>query len=312
MGKSKVLVVGGTGYIGRKIVKASLAEGHETYVLQRPEIGLDIEKLETLLSFKRRGARLLGGSFNDPKSLVEAVKQVDVVICTMSGVHFRSHNLLLQLKLVDAIKEAGNVKRFLPSEFGMDPALMGHALEPGRVTFDEKMVVRKAIEEANIPFTYVVANCFGGYFAGNLSQLERLTPPKDKVFLYGDGNVKVVYMDEDDIAAYTIKAIDDPRTLNKTLYIRPPDNILTQSELIQKWETLSRKKLQKISISADDFLASMKGLDLAGQVGVGHFYHIFYEGCLTNFEIGEGGEEASKLYPQVEYTRMEDYLKIYV
>ncbi|KAK8998006.1 hypothetical protein V6N11_012540 [Hibiscus sabdariffa] len=194
----------------------------------------------------------------------------------------------------------------------MDPALMGHALEPGRVTFDEKMVVRKAIEEANIPFTYVVANCFGGYFAGNLSQLERLTPPKDKVFLYGDGNVKVVYMDEDDIAAYTIKAIDDPRTLNKTLYIRPPDNILTQSELIQKWETLSRKKLQKISISADDFLASMKGLDLAGQVGVGHFYHIFYEGCLTNFEIGEGGEEASKLYPQVEYTRMEDYLKIYV
>ncbi|KAK8479379.1 hypothetical protein V6N11_066329 [Hibiscus sabdariffa] len=110
MGKSKVLVVGGTGYIGRKIVKASLAEGHETYVLQRPEIGLDIEKLETLLSFKRQGARLLEGSFNDPKSLVDAVKQVDVVICTMSGVHFRSHNLLLQLKLVDAIKEAGNVK----------------------------------------------------------------------------------------------------------------------------------------------------------------------------------------------------------
>ncbi|KAE8672214.1 Bifunctional pinoresinol-lariciresinol reductase [Hibiscus syriacus] len=311
MGKSKVLVVGGTGYIGRRIVKASLAEGHETYVLQRPEIGLDIEKLETLLSFKRQGAHLIEGSFNDHKRLVEAVKQVDVVICTMSGVHFRSHNLLLQLKLVDAIKEAGNVKRFFPSEFGMDPSRMGHALEPGRVSFDEKMAVRKAIEDANIPFTYVVANCFAGYFVGNLSQLERLTPPKDKVFLYGDGNVKAVYMDENDVATYTIKAIDDPRTLNKTLYIRPPDNILAQSQLIQKWETLTGRKLQKISISADDFLASMKGLDLAGQVGVGHFYHIFYEGCLTNFEIG-GGEEASQLYPQVEYTRMEDYLKIYV
>ncbi|TYH59007.1 hypothetical protein ES332_D08G194400v1 [Gossypium tomentosum] len=244
MGKSKVLVVGGTGYIGRRIVKASLAEGHETYVLQRPEIGLDIDKLQILLSFKKQGAHLIEGSFNDHKSLVDAVKQVDVVICTMSGVHFRSHNILLQLKLVEAIKEAGNVKRFLPSEFGMDPARMGHALEPGRVTFDEKMVVRKAIEEANIPFTYVIANCFAGYFVGNLSQLGRLTPPKDKVYLYGDGNVK--------------------------------------------------------------------GFDLAGQVGVGHFYHIFYEGCLTNFEIGEGSEEASKLYPQVEYTRMDDYMKIYV
>ncbi|KAK3014022.1 hypothetical protein RJ639_008655, partial [Escallonia herrerae] len=190
MAKSKVLVVGGTGYIGKRIVKACLAQGYPTYVLQRAEIGLDIDKLQMLLSFKEQGARLIEGSFSDHGSLVNAVKQVDVVVCAMSGVHFRSHNILMQLKLVDAIKEAGNVKRFLPSEFGMDPAQMGHALEPGRVTFDEKMTVRKAIEDANIPFTYVSANCFGGYFAGNLSQLGSLLPPRDKVCIYGDGNAK--------------------------------------------------------------------------------------------------------------------------
>lgn len=69
----------------------------------------------------------------------------------------------------------------------------------------------------------------------------------------------VVFMDEDDIATYTIKTIDDPRTLNKTLYLRPPENILSQRELVEKWEILCGKKLEKISISADDFLASMKG-----------------------------------------------------
>jgi len=42
----------------------------------------------------------------------------------------------------------------------------------------------------------------------------------------------------------------------------------------------------------------------AQQVGVGHFYHIFCEGCLTNFEIGEDGEEASQLYSEVQYARM--------
>ncbi|PKI49969.1 hypothetical protein CRG98_029643 [Punica granatum] len=243
MAKSKVLVVGGTGYIGRRIVKASLEQGYPTYVLQRPEIGLDVDKVQILLSFKKQGARLVEGSFSDIQSLIEVVKQVDVVICTMSGVHFRSHNILLQLKLVEAIKAAGNVKRFLPSEFGMDPARMEHALEPGRVTFDEKMIVRRAIEEANIPHTYVSANCFAGYFVGNLCQMDRLTPPKDKVNIYGDGNVK--------------------------------------------------------------------GLDYPSQVGVGHFFHIFYEGCLTNFEIGEGAEEASRLYPEVRYTRMEEFLKLY-
>jgi len=115
MGKSKVLVVGGTGYIGRRIVRACLAEGHETYVVQRPELGLQIEKLQMLLSFKKQGAHLLQASFSDHKSLVDAVKKVDVVISAISGVHFRTHCITLQLKLVDAIKEAGNVKVNNPS-----------------------------------------------------------------------------------------------------------------------------------------------------------------------------------------------------
>ncbi|KAK4788446.1 hypothetical protein SAY86_019765 [Trapa natans] len=58
-----------------------------------------------------------------------------------------------------------------------------------------------------------------------------------------------------------------------------------------------------------------EGMHYAGQVGVGHFFHIFYEGCLTNFEVGgedQGGAlEASKLYPEVRYTRMHEYLKLY-
>lgn len=311
MAKSKVLVVGGTGYIGRRIVKASLNQGHETFVLQRPEIGLDIEKIQMLLSFKKDGARLVEGSFSDHRSIVDAVKKVDVVICTMSGVHFRSHNILLQLRLVDAIKEAGNIKRFLPSEFGFDPAQMEHALEPGRVTFDEKMVVRKAIEDANIPFTYVSANCFAGWFVGSLCQMGTLVPPKQNVCIYGDGNAKAVFVDEDDVGTYTMKTIDDPRTLNKTIYLRPPENILSQREVVDTWENLCGKKLNKQSMSGEQFLGLMKDLDYAQQVGIGHFYHIFYEGALTSFEIGDD-QEASNLYPEVQYTRMVDYLRRYL
>ncbi|KAK7360617.1 hypothetical protein VNO77_02624 [Canavalia gladiata] len=312
MGKSKVLVVGGTGYIGRRIVKASLAQGHETFVLQRQELGLQIDKIQRLLSLKKQGARLVQASFSDHQSLVDAVKQVDVVISAISGVHIRTHCITLQLKLVQAIKEAGNVKRFLPSEFGLDPARMGHALEPGRVTFDDKMAVRKAIEEAKIPFTYISANLFAGYFAGSLSQMGSFVPPRDKVHLFGDGKLKAVFLDEDDIATYTIKTIDDPRTLNKTLYLRPPQNVLSQAELIGIWEKLIGKELEKTYISPESFLTTLKGMDYKLQVAIGHFYHIFYEGCLTNFEIGDDGEEASKLYPEVNYTRMDEYLKIYV
>jgi len=85
------------------------------------------------------------------------------------------------------------MQRFLPSEFGLDPARMGDALEPGRVTFEDKMAVRKAIEEANIPFTYISANLFAGYFAGSLSQMGCFVPPRDKVHLFGDGTLKGQY-----------------------------------------------------------------------------------------------------------------------
>lgn len=61
-----------------------------------------------------------------------------------------------------------------------------------------------------------------------------------------------------------------------------------------------------------DWLVWNIGLDFASQVGVGHFYHIYYEGCLTNFEIEGHGEEASKLYPEVHYKRMDEYLKLYL
>ncbi|XVF52097.1 hypothetical protein PTKIN_Ptkin04bG0237600 [Pterospermum kingtungense] len=310
--KSRVLIVGGTGYLGKRLVKASLAEGHETYVLHRAEIGVDIEKVQLLLSFKQQGAHLVSGSFSDHQSLVDAVNLVDVVICAISGVHIRSHQILLQLKLVDAIKEAGNVKRFLPSEFGTDPARMEKAMEPGRVTFDDKMVVRKAIEEAGIPFTYVSANCFAGYFLGGLCQPGFILPSRDHVHLLGDGNQKAIYVDEDDIATYTMKTIEDPRTLNKTVHIRPPKNILSQREVVQIWEKLIGKELLKSSISEKEFLATVKEQNYAEQVGLTHYYHVCYEGCLANFEIGDEGVEASKLYPEVKYTTVEDYMKRYV
>uniref|UniRef100_A0A0D9XYC1 NmrA-like domain-containing protein n=1 Tax=Leersia perrieri TaxID=77586 RepID=A0A0D9XYC1_9ORYZ len=291
---SRVLVVGATGFVGRRIVAASLAEGHPTYVLMRPELGLAVDKVQTLLVFKARGARLLEASLDDHRSLVAAVRQVDVVVSAMSG-----GDLLQQLKLVEAIKDAGNVKRFIPSEFGLDPAMMGHATESGRIVFDQKMIIRRAIEDANIPHTYVSASLFAFYFVANLGQMRTLIPPKEKVLIYGDGNTKAIFVDEDDAGTYTIKSIEDPRALNKTLHIRPKENFLTQNEVIAKWENLSGKVLEKISITGDEFLASREGTDYFNQAAVGHFYDIFYKGCLTNFEIGENGVEATLLYPEV-------------
>jgi pinoresinol/lariciresinol reductase len=72
----------------------------------------------------------------------------------------------------------------------MDPSRMAHAIEPGNLTFIAKMEVRRAIEQACIPFTYISANCYAVTFVANLCQLEKLFPSRESVCLYGDGNVK--------------------------------------------------------------------------------------------------------------------------
>ncbi|XP_008666342.1 isoflavone reductase homolog [Zea mays] len=92
MEKSRVLVVGGTAYIGQRLVRASLAQGHPMLVLLRAEIGLDIDKLQMLLSFKAQGAWLVEASLEDHAGLLAAVAQGDVVVSAMSGAHIRSHN----------------------------------------------------------------------------------------------------------------------------------------------------------------------------------------------------------------------------
>ena len=43
-------------------------------------------------------------------------------------------------------------------------------------------------------------------------------------------------MVEEDVATYTIKAEDDPRTLSKALYLRLPENTLPVNELVALWE----------------------------------------------------------------------------
>lgn len=64
---------------------------------------------------------------------------------------------------------------------------------------------------------------------------------------------------EDDIVAYTLKAVDDPRTLNKILYIHPPNNIVSQNDMVDVWERKIGKTLEKTYVSEEELLKNIKG-----------------------------------------------------
>lgn len=120
----------------------------------------------------------------------------------------------------------------------------------------------------------------------SLAQPGLEAPPRDKVTIFGDGNTKglldqdrcysladilflclfmngffaAVFMKESDVAAFTISAVDDPRTLNKVVYLRPPGNVYSLNELVEMWETKIGKKLEKLHVSEEELLMKIKGI----------------------------------------------------
>lgn len=68
-----------------------------------------------------------------------------------------------------------------------------------------------------------------------------------------------VFVKESDVAAFTIRALDDPRTLNKVVYLRPQGNVYSMNELVEIWESKIGKKLDKVFVSEEELLERVKG-----------------------------------------------------
>ncbi|KAK4584230.1 hypothetical protein RGQ29_022106 [Quercus rubra] len=308
--KSKILIIGGTGYIGKYIVEKSAKVGHPTFALVRENTASNPEKSKLIESFKSSGVTLLYGDIYHHESLVKAIKQVDVVICALGS----PEQIADQVKIIAAIKEAGNIKRFFPSEFGTDHDRV-HAVEPAAHFFGVKASVRRSIEAEGIPYTYLVSNGFAGYFLPNFGNIltSATAPPKDKVEIIGDGNPKAIFVKEEDIATYTIKAVDDPRTLNKIVYLRPPENILSLNEIVSLWEKKIGKTLEKTYLLEDQLLKKIQESSSPLNLSLSIVHSAFVKGDLTNFEIKASfGVEASELYPEVKYTTVDEYLDQFV
>ncbi|XP_031247509.1 phenylcoumaran benzylic ether reductase TP7-like [Pistacia vera] len=301
--KSKILIIGGTGNMGKFIVEASVKAGHPTFALVRETALSDPVKAKLVQNFQSLGVTLLYGDLENHEKLVKMLKLVDIVMSAISRSEIPE-----QFKLIAAIKEAGNIKRFFPSEFGSNVDA-GHPIEPAKSGYARKAKIRRAIEAEGIPYTYVSCNCTFGFFLPTLAQPGAVAPPKDNILIYGNGQPKAIFIKEADIASYTIKAVDDPRTLNKTLYLRPPKNIYSFNELVALWEKKIGKTLEKIYVTEDQIIKMIQDANMTDKIMLLVNYSIFMKGEQTNFEIDpSSGVEASELYPDVNYATVDEYL----
>ena len=77
-------------------------------------------------------------------------------------------------------------QRFLPSDFGVEEDRIT-PLPPFEAFLEKKRKIRRIIEAAGIPYTFVSANCFGSYF---LNYLLHPHQKGDDIAVYGSGEAK--------------------------------------------------------------------------------------------------------------------------
>ncbi|GER37841.1 eugenol synthase 1 [Striga asiatica] len=297
--ESKILIFGGTGYIGNHIVRASIKLGHPTYVFTRP----NSSKIDTIDELHSIGAIIVKGEMEDHDKLVSILKEVDIVISVLA-----IPQILEQLKIIEAIKVAGNIKRFLPSDFGVEEDRVA-ALPPFQAVLEKKKKIRRAIEDAKIPYTFVSANCFGSYF---VNYLLHPTEQKQEITVYGTGEAKVVMNYEEDIGILTIKVATDPRMCNRVVIYRPACNIITQLELIALWEKKTKRVFNRVHVPEEELVSLSETLPSPHNIPISILHAVFVKGVTINFDLEENEVEASAFYPELKLTTVDELLDIFI
>ncbi|CAL8470597.1 g10139 [Coccomyxa elongata] len=306
----KVLIVGATGFLGNMIAKEAVKLGHQVTALVSE--ASQSNKKDIVDGLKAVGVMIKTGSLDSAhKDLVDVLKTVEVVVSVVNG-----PGVATQTKLVAAAKEAGTIKQFMPSEFGVFGAV-GEASVP--LMFGPKAQVRAALEAAGIPHTYVVSYGFASYWAnglGELGQKNRVPPSpstSNKVPFYGTGRTKLVMNVEEDIAAFTARAIGDVRTINKQLHVRPPLNALSQHDMAYIWED---KIFRQLCIGSRLDRAFVSNADLEQRIASAQdpikktllqLQKVFTVDGVTT-PLGANDVEASRLYPDYFYTPIAKYM----
>ncbi|KAG6662617.1 isoeugenol synthase 1-like [Carya illinoinensis] len=307
--KSKILVFGATSYLGNFMVKASVSLGHPTFAYIRPLLKPNINsnanppKLGLLKEYEALGVTIIYGELDEYGKLVAAIRHVDVVISTLA---VPQH--LDQLKIIQAMKDAGNIKRFVPSEFGNEIDRVS-GLPAFEALLENKRKIRRATEEAGIAFTYVSANSFAAYFVHHLLHPHE---KREEVDVFGSGEAKAVLNYEGDVAAYTIKAATDPRVANRVIVLRPPGNIVSEMDLISLWEKKTGRTLKRIYVPEEEIVKLSETAPFPDNIRMAILHNIFVKGDQTSFELTENDLEASKLFYDHNHTSIDALLDIFL
>lgn len=219
-----LLVIGGTGTLGRQIVLQALTKGYQVRCLVR-----NFRRANFL---KEWGAELVYGDLSIPETIPPCLQGITAVIDASTSRPSDVDALKIvdwngKIALIEACK-AANVKRFI---FCSTQNLEQFSNIP---LMNIKQGIEIQLKQSNIPYTIFRLT---GFYQGLIEQYAIPILENLPIWVTNE-NTCVSYMDTQDIAKFCLRSLQLPQTINKTYFLGGPKGWVS-SDIIRLCEQLA-------------------------------------------------------------------------
>ena len=230
--KERILIVGGTGMLGRELVRQLLHSGKEIHVMTR-----NVEKCGDL---RQSGVHIIGGDLIDKSSLLNACKGMDVVVASAHSVLGRGRYDSTKvddqghMDLIDAAKQTG-VKYFIYTSG------IGARTDSPIDFWRTKARIENYLKATGMEYNIIRASAFMERHVREF--IGKPIMEKGKVFLFGSGEAPGNFVSVRDVASVMKFCLDHSDVRNKTLEIGGLDN-LSRKEIVEMYAAYTGKEIK--------------------------------------------------------------------
>ena len=247
-----LLIIGGTGTLGRQIVLQALTKGYQVRCLVR-----NFRKANFL---KEWGVELVYGDLTKPETIPPCLKGITAIIDASTSRADDINSLKTvdwegKLYLIEAAKTA-NIKRFIFFSAQNVEQFTTIPLMKLKYNMEQKL------KESKIPYTIFRLT---GFYQGLIEQYAIPILENLPIWVTNE-NLYVSYMDTQDIAKFCLRALQLPKTENQIFFLSGLKGWVS-SEIIKLCEQLAGQsaKVQKVPSFLLKFVSNFFGFFEWGQ-----------------------------------------------
>lgn len=230
-----LLIIGGTGTLGRQIVLQALTKGYQVRCMVR-----NFRKANFL---KEWGVELVYGDLTRPETLPPCLKGITAVIDASTSRPSELESLKKvdwdgKLCLIEASK-AANIKRFI--FFSAQNVEQFQSIPLMKLKYG----IEKKLRQSTIPYTIFRLT---GFYQGLIEQYAIPILENLPIWVTNE-NTYIAYMDTQDIAKFCLRALQIPQTTNQTFFLSGLKGWVS-SEIIALCEQLAGQtaRVQRVSL----------------------------------------------------------------